>query len=112
LANKVGKKESDKVNPKIPEQLWLNNEDVFAGIVQTGSVSPIMDTEDDDDSNFIKSNLSFAGFRAHVDIERTIRSIRTEKNDLSDTVELMADEYRNDRELTAFTQLDMENFCK
>jgi hypothetical protein len=43
-------------------------------------------------------------------VERTIRSIRTEKNNLADAVALMADEYRNDRELTAFTQLDMENF--
>jgi hypothetical protein len=43
-------------------------------------------------------------------VERTIHSIRTEKNDMTGAVALMADEYRNDMELTAFTQLDMENF--
>ncbi|MDR1222248.1 MAG: hypothetical protein LBL07_05135 [Tannerella sp.] len=43
-------------------------------------------------------------------VERTIRSIRTEKNGLANAAAFMADEYRNDRELTAFTQLDMENF--
>jgi hypothetical protein len=41
--------------------------------------------------------------------ERTIRSIRTEDYQLENAVALMADEYRNNKELTAFTQLDTEN---
>jgi hypothetical protein len=43
-------------------------------------------------------------------VERTIRSIRTENSDLANAAALMADEYRNNMELTAFTQLDMEDF--
>jgi hypothetical protein len=42
-------------------------------------------------------------------VERTVHSIRAGKNDMATAAALMADEYRNDRELTAFTQLDMEN---
>jgi hypothetical protein len=43
-------------------------------------------------------------------VERTIHSIRTDTNGMTEAVRLMADEYRNDGELTAFTQLDMEDF--
>ena len=43
-------------------------------------------------------------------VERTIHSIRTESNNLEKAAALMAVEYRNDKELTAFTQLDIENF--
>ena len=43
-------------------------------------------------------------------VERTIHSIRIERNEMADAVAFMADEYRNNKELTIFTQLDMENF--
>ncbi|MDR2626782.1 MAG: hypothetical protein LBC40_01970 [Dysgonamonadaceae bacterium] len=43
-------------------------------------------------------------------VECTIRSIRTENNQLENAAILMADEYSNNKELTAFTQLDIENF--
>jgi hypothetical protein len=43
-------------------------------------------------------------------VERTVHSIRAEKNDMANAVALMMDEYYNNKELTAFTQLDMENF--
>ena len=43
-------------------------------------------------------------------VERTIRSMRTETGELENSAALMADEYRNNRELTAFTQLDIEKF--
>jgi hypothetical protein len=43
-------------------------------------------------------------------VERTIHSIRREKNRTAKAVALMADDYREDKELTAFTALDMENF--
>jgi hypothetical protein len=43
-------------------------------------------------------------------VKRTLQSIRAEKNDMTGAVALMTDEYRNDSELTAFTQLDMVNF--
>jgi hypothetical protein len=42
-------------------------------------------------------------------VERTVHSIRAEKNDMANAVALMMDEYYKNKELTAFTQLDMEN---
>jgi hypothetical protein len=43
-------------------------------------------------------------------VERTVHSIRSEKNNMASAVALMMDEYQNNKELTAFSQLDMENF--
>ena len=44
-------------------------------------------------------------------IERTLRSIRTEKEkSLKLAVDQLYDDYRNDSELTAFTQLDSDSF--
>ena len=43
-------------------------------------------------------------------VERTIHSMRMETGALENAATLMAAEYRNDKELTAFTQLDSENF--
>ncbi len=44
-------------------------------------------------------------------IERTLRSIRTEKEkSLRHTVDGLYDDYKTDKELTAFTQLDTEPF--
>ncbi len=43
-------------------------------------------------------------------VERTIHSIRRERSRMAKAVALMADEYRNDTELTAFSALDQENF--
>ncbi len=43
-------------------------------------------------------------------VERTIHSIRAEKTHTVKAVALMAGEYCNDSELTAFSQLDMEDF--
>ena len=43
-------------------------------------------------------------------VERTIHSIRTERNQTAKAVAMMADEYRTDGELTAFSTLDMEDF--
>lgn len=44
-------------------------------------------------------------------IERTLRSIRTEKErSLKHAVDSLYDDYRTDKELTAFTQLDTEPF--
>jgi hypothetical protein len=44
--------------------------------------------------------------------EHIIHSIRIENSELEleKSVEIMADEYRNDKELTIFTQLDSEDF--
>jgi hypothetical protein len=42
--------------------------------------------------------------------ERTIHSIRLERRRTAKAVAIMAEEYCNDPELTAFTQLDMEDF--
>jgi hypothetical protein len=36
--------------------------------------------------------------------------MRTSTGELENSAALMADEYRNNKELTSFTQLDMENF--
>ncbi len=43
-------------------------------------------------------------------VERTIHSIRTERNHTAKAVAMMADEYRTDDELTAFTALNLEDF--
>jgi hypothetical protein len=43
-------------------------------------------------------------------VERTIHSMRTETDALENAAALMSAEYRNNKELTAFTQLDIENF--
>lgn len=44
-------------------------------------------------------------------IEKTLKSIRTEKQkSLKTAVDHLYDEYKNDKELTAFTQLDNEPF--
>lgn len=44
-------------------------------------------------------------------IERTLRSIRTDKEkSLKSAVATLYDDYKTDRELTAFTQLDSEPF--
>lgn len=47
LANKVGKKFPEKVGKKINKQLWLNYDDIFAGIVREGTVEQIIDTDFD-----------------------------------------------------------------
>ena len=44
-------------------------------------------------------------------IEQTLKSLRTEKEKkLKSAVDMLADDYRTDSELTAFTQLDKEPF--
>ncbi len=44
-------------------------------------------------------------------IERTLKSIRTEKEkSLKAAVESLFDDYKTDKELTAFTKLDKEPF--
>lgn len=44
-------------------------------------------------------------------IERTLRSIRTEKEkNLKHAVDSLYDDYKKDKELTVFTQLDTEPF--
>ncbi len=43
-------------------------------------------------------------------VERTIHSIRVERNQIAKAVAMMADEYRTDDELTAFTTLNLEDF--
>ncbi|MDR0738446.1 MAG: hypothetical protein LBF39_05165 [Prevotellaceae bacterium] len=43
-------------------------------------------------------------------VERTARSMRTDAGELENSAALMSAEYRDNKELTAFTQLDMENF--
>ena len=47
-------------------------------------------------------------------MERTIQSIRGNKgnslNSLEQAVDTLYDDYKQDKELTAFTQLDMESF--
>jgi predicted ATPase len=47
LANKTGKKYPDKVSQKLDKHLWLNHDNVFAGIVQNGNVEEIIDREFD-----------------------------------------------------------------
>ena len=44
-------------------------------------------------------------------IEEAVHTIRNESNSmLSDSVELLYNDYKTDKELTAFTSLDMEKF--
>lgn len=44
-------------------------------------------------------------------IERTLKSIRTEKEKgLKSAVDSLYDDYKSDKDLTAFTQLDSEPF--
>jgi hypothetical protein len=43
-------------------------------------------------------------------VERTIHSMRTNTDELENSAVLMSSEYRDNKELTAFTQLDIENF--
>lgn len=45
-------------------------------------------------------------------IEKTIKSIRTEKdkNTMKKAAELLSSDYKIDSELTAFTDIDFENF--
>ncbi|KAA6341227.1 hypothetical protein EZS27_010972 [termite gut metagenome] len=45
LAKKTGKKYPNKVNLKIEKHLWLNPDDVFAGVVREGTVEEIIDKE-------------------------------------------------------------------
>jgi len=45
LANKVGQKSPDKVLSKVDKQLWLNPNDVFAGIVKDGTVEDMIDKD-------------------------------------------------------------------
>ena len=45
LANKAGDKNPEKVAKKVSENLWLNNNEVFAGIVKDGKVEKIIDPE-------------------------------------------------------------------
>jgi predicted ATPase len=47
LANNAGQKFSDQVQKKVNKSLWLNFDDVFAGIVKNGTVEQIVDTEFD-----------------------------------------------------------------
>jgi predicted ATPase len=47
LANKTGGKYPDKVSRKFDKHLWLNHDNVFAGIVQNGKVEEIIDREFD-----------------------------------------------------------------
>jgi ribosome maturation factor RimP len=43
----VGKKYPDKVELKVDKHLWLNHDDVFAGIVKGGTVEEMIDKEFD-----------------------------------------------------------------
>jgi predicted ATPase len=45
LANRAGQNYPDKVSSKVSKNLWLNPEDVFAGIVQDGTVMEIIDKD-------------------------------------------------------------------
>lgn len=47
LAQKAGKNHFDEVSSRIDKQLWLDYNDVFAGIVKEGGVEKIIDTEFD-----------------------------------------------------------------
>jgi len=47
LAHKVGEKFSEKVAKKVNRNLWLNKNDVFAGIIKDGKVEKIIDPEFD-----------------------------------------------------------------
>jgi hypothetical protein len=44
-------------------------------------------------------------------VEKVVQSVRySEKTDMQKAVDLLYDDYKNDKELTVFTQLDQENF--
>lgn len=43
-------------------------------------------------------------------LERTLHSIRQQSSSVSDAVDFMSEEYKNNPELTIFTQLDSESF--
>jgi predicted ATPase len=45
LANKVGRHSPDKVTPKIAPSLWIDYDNLFAGMVHDGHVENISDTE-------------------------------------------------------------------
>ena len=47
LAKRVGEKYPDKVNARVDKHLWLNFDDVFAGIVRNGEIEKIIDDEFD-----------------------------------------------------------------
>ena len=47
LAHKAGQKNPGEVNPKVPQNLWLNFDNVFAGIIQDGVVKQIIDSDFD-----------------------------------------------------------------
>lgn len=45
LAHNVGKKHSDEVAKKIDKRLWINRDKVFAALVQSGTLTDIVDEE-------------------------------------------------------------------
>lgn len=45
LANKVGKKQPEKISLKVNKHLWINRDKVFAAMVQSGTVTEIVDKE-------------------------------------------------------------------
>ncbi|GAB6009166.1 AAA family ATPase [Dysgonomonas reticulitermitis] len=45
LAHKVGQNYPDKIAAKVPKNLWLNPDDVFAGIVSGGTVKGVIDKD-------------------------------------------------------------------
>ncbi|GHV65583.1 hypothetical protein FACS1894199_06650 [Bacteroidia bacterium] len=45
LANKAGKDHSEKVVLKVRKKLWLNPDDIFAGIVQNGTIKELIDKD-------------------------------------------------------------------
>ena len=47
LANKMGQKNPNKVTSRVPQNLWLNFDNVFAGIVKDGVVEQIVDNDFD-----------------------------------------------------------------
>jgi predicted ATPase len=53
LANKVGEKNPKEVANRVDKKLWLNSNDVFAGIVKDGTVEDMIDK----DLNMIKVEL-------------------------------------------------------
>lgn len=45
LAHKVGQSNPEKVAAKVSENLWLNSDDVFAGVVQDGTIDEMIDKD-------------------------------------------------------------------
>lgn len=43
-------------------------------------------------------------------LERTLYSIRQQRSSIADAIDFMSEEYKNNPELTVFTQLDSEPF--